>query len=709
MAKKAGTALAAAEQPVLVDELVTEATYEIREITEIRISYTNRTRFNEQALQELAANIKEVGIVQPILIRPVVPTETAPERFEIVAGERRWRATKIAGLTLIPAMIRNLSDRQAAEIQILENIQREDPHPLEEAEGYERLMMNHGYNADQLAEKIKKSRSYIYGRLKLCALALDVREEFLNGAIPASTALLLARIPVPALQTRALSEITKPMGFPAEPMSYRRAQQHIQNNYTLDLTTANFEMDDAKLLAVAGSCIKCPKRSGNQPLLFEDIKSADVCTDPSCFSEKRAAQYAKVIFIANKTGIPVLEGGEAREVRSQMYGSDGEFVFADTSLWRFARNAPATQNQGDAESHIGKENMPKPVKYLKDEDGEVEAIYHRSDIQSALEKAGACETVAEHAARLAQSQKSDVTPTTNKKPTEQEILREKNETLAARETAFRVALYKKLRLRGAGGFSLASLREFVKLLVCGYNDYSIPDDLIGDVYPFETATDEAVCAYIDQASMPEVQLVLVDLVMGECLGVDHYDIQDLEESEHVDTWNALTEMARHEGIDTEQVRLEHELSNSAPEDVKPEDFKAFIEIQPDRLADLTALVMKSQPHNISALQEAATANGYQWTRWELPVPGAAWVKPDGSVADVATTSAEPAAAETPAPAAEEIGSGDYVDANDFKETPEPAKPAVKSKAKVAVPKVLKPAEAWPFPKSAKIDTQKDPA
>jgi ParB/RepB/Spo0J family partition protein len=303
------TSATTTEKIIIADERVDErGTYGVFALSRIRISPDNRKRFNEPALQELAASIKSMGVAQPILMRPVTPTAEQPEDFEIVAGERRFRASTIAGMADIPAMVRKLTDLQAAKLRILENLQREDPHEMEEAEGYQLLMQQHGYNADQLAEEVSKSRAYIYGRLKLCALTLPVREQFLENKISASTALLIARIPVPALQIRALDEIINPTTWPAgEPLSYRKAQQHIQSRYMLDLATAIFPLDSAKLLAAAGSCVKCPKRTGNEPMLYPDL-SADVCTDPDCFSEKRAAQHAATLVTANKKGIRVYDG-----------------------------------------------------------------------------------------------------------------------------------------------------------------------------------------------------------------------------------------------------------------------------------------------------------------------------------------------------------------------------------------------------------------
>lgn len=698
--KSKEVALVVAEERIIVDELVDQGEYSHQKTTDIRISHTNRKRFNEQALQDLAANIKEVGILQPILLRPVTPTDSNPEHFEIVAGERRWRAACIAGLDVVPTIVRNLSDKQAAEIQILENVQREDPHPLEEAEGYEQLMMNHGYNADQLADKIKKSRSYIYGRFKLCALALDVREQFLNEAIPASTALLLARIPVPKLQSRALAEIINPSGmFPSEPMSYRRAQQHIQQRYTLDLTTANFEMDDAKLLVVAGACTKCPKRSGNQPILFADIKSADVCTDPDCFSEKRAAQYAKVIVIANKTGIPVLEGEEADKIVRSMYGTEADLVDAETELWNFERNAPTTQNEGEIEELIGKENMPKPAKYLKNEDGSVKPIYHRSDIQTALEKAGACETIEQHAARMASIGGASATARDDDDDVGDDGLEkvDVHAVAAQRLSARRVALYKELRARASNGFCLSSLREFTKDAL---GEFNMPR-ILADIYPFNIKDDAEVSNHIDQAPLPEVQLLLVDLFLGNYLQVDRWDIQHGHTDD--DGFKTIQRMAEHEGIDTEQVYRAHELHVTPIGDIAPADFSDLIRLAPERLADLTAVVMDAQPHNISALQEAATAQGYTWSQWKTPEPGSAWVKGNGSIVETSTAPNEDQSPATEEPPVEPTVDGDYVAPSEFeKPAVEPAKPAAKGKStktKPPVVTVLTPAAAWPFPKS----------
>lgn len=312
---------AVADKAIVVDELVTNAgEFGYFNLGDIRISKTNRKRFSQAKLDELAASIRAKGVAQPILLRRVEPTAEEPQQYEIVAGERRFRASIIAGLLTIPAMLRTLTDVEALELQILENLQRDDPHPLEEAEGYERLMLERNYSVDQLADKLSKSRSYVYGRLKLCALTTTVREQFLDGKFEAATALLIARIPNPTLQVKAAKEVSAPE-WHGGPMSYRAQRDLLRNRFMLDLKNAVFAIKDAALLADVGACIECPKRSGNQPEAFEGEKHENLCTDPDCFAEKTAAHSKKAKQKAEDRGHSVISGDEAKKIMPNSYGN----------------------------------------------------------------------------------------------------------------------------------------------------------------------------------------------------------------------------------------------------------------------------------------------------------------------------------------------------------------------------------------------------
>ncbi len=130
-----------------------------------------RLAMNPEALDELAASIREHGVLQPILVRPV-----GPNTYQLIAGERRWRASKQAGLTTIPALIEEIDDDTALEISIIENLQREDISPLDEAAMFDRMVSEHGYSIRKLADKLGKDKGYVENRLRLADAPDEVRE-----------------------------------------------------------------------------------------------------------------------------------------------------------------------------------------------------------------------------------------------------------------------------------------------------------------------------------------------------------------------------------------------------------------------------------------------------------------------------------------------------------------------------------------------------
>jgi ParB family chromosome partitioning protein len=140
--------------------------------------YQPRSYMDDAALKELAASIKSQGIMQPILVRPV-----ADDRFEIIAGERRWRAAKIAGLETIPVLVREVPDNAALAMALIENIQREDLNPLEQATGIQRLVNEFGATHDQAADMVGRSRSAVTNLLRLLGLAAPVRELLQQGKL----------------------------------------------------------------------------------------------------------------------------------------------------------------------------------------------------------------------------------------------------------------------------------------------------------------------------------------------------------------------------------------------------------------------------------------------------------------------------------------------------------------------------------------------
>ncbi len=296
----------------------------IKRANTVRSTTNPRTVFNHEKLVELGNSIKATGGVhQPLLLRPLpawrVPDTPRHVTHEIVCGERRDRACELVEVDEYPAFIKDLNDDQVLEIQIIENLQRDDLSALEEAEGYERLMKHSSLNADQVADKIGKSRSYVYGRLKLLDLMPAARDALREGKIDASKALLLARIPDAKLQADALRDISRE-NYSGDPdMGVRAAAQHVQRTYMLKLAEAKFPRDDEALVPGAGACKACPKRTGANPDLFADVKSADVCTDPKCYRAKEDAHAQRQLDEAKERGQTIIDGRDAKALMPNSY------------------------------------------------------------------------------------------------------------------------------------------------------------------------------------------------------------------------------------------------------------------------------------------------------------------------------------------------------------------------------------------------------
>ncbi len=148
-----------------------------------------RKHFEEEALNQLAESIKAHGLIQPILVAPI-----GEDRYRIIAGERRWRACRLAGLEEIPALIREYSPREISEISLVENLQREDLNPVEEALGYRNLMELYGMTQEQIAETVSKSRPAIANALRLLALPEPLLEQLRSGALSAGHARALLSV-----------------------------------------------------------------------------------------------------------------------------------------------------------------------------------------------------------------------------------------------------------------------------------------------------------------------------------------------------------------------------------------------------------------------------------------------------------------------------------------------------------------------------------
>ena len=261
-------------------------------LSKIWESKTNpRRQFDETKLAELADNIKQYGVLQAILVRPIGRGDS----FEVVAGTRRYRASKLAGRETIPATIRELTDTQCLELQLIENLQRSDVHELDEAQGYAALMQlqPENYTVETIATKVGRSEAYVYARLRLLHLIPEARQAFYEGKLTVAHAFETARLQ-PNDQQRALQECFPNHRSPAailkdkkaEAVTVRELRQWIEREIHLDLTNAPFDPQDEALLPSAGACARCPKRTGSNPLLFPEVRQKSICTDRECYRAK---------------------------------------------------------------------------------------------------------------------------------------------------------------------------------------------------------------------------------------------------------------------------------------------------------------------------------------------------------------------------------------------------------------------------------------
>ena len=163
-----------------------------------------RVIFDEESLQELADSIKEVGIIQPIIVRT-----QATGGYQIVAGERRWRAAQLAGLTEVPVVIKELSDKEMAELALIENLQREDLDAVEEAEGYRYLMSEYSMTQEQVAERVGKSRPAVANSVRLLELPEKVLDMLRDGDLAAGHARALLSLPTGEDMVRVGSMVAK--------------------------------------------------------------------------------------------------------------------------------------------------------------------------------------------------------------------------------------------------------------------------------------------------------------------------------------------------------------------------------------------------------------------------------------------------------------------------------------------------------------------
>lgn len=238
-------------------------------LKEIKPSKFNpRKHFDKDKLQDLVNSIKEKGVIEPIIVRP------ANGKYEVVCGERRLRASEQAGLKTIPAIVRELDDKQALEFQVIENLQREDLDPIDEAVGFKTMLEKCRYTQADLSTRVGKSHVYITNRMKLLDLPEDIQGAISSQIITPGHGVVLLRLKDPKDQKGLFKAITQ------EKLSIRAAENAL-DGCGAQLSSAIFD---------ATECKECPSNGAQQLDLFDkDTKLKDRCLNLECFRSKHAA------------------------------------------------------------------------------------------------------------------------------------------------------------------------------------------------------------------------------------------------------------------------------------------------------------------------------------------------------------------------------------------------------------------------------------
>jgi ParB/RepB/Spo0J family partition protein len=264
-----------------------------------------RKTYDEAKLAELGESIRVHGVLQPVLARRV------GEDAQLIAGHRRKRGAVLAGLEVVPVIFLEATDAQVMELQHVENLCREDVHPLEEAESFRELLSQHGYTMERLAAKLSKPRTYVVRRLTLNHLCDDAAAAFRAGLISEYGAFTLARLPSADVQLRALRELVSPDNVASDARCRRVAER-----YLLSLKDAAFDTKSEALVPEAGPCTRCPKRTGANADLFGDFGKDNLCTDGGCFAQKTEAAWTRACEQALSRGDEILDEESSRKLFS---------------------------------------------------------------------------------------------------------------------------------------------------------------------------------------------------------------------------------------------------------------------------------------------------------------------------------------------------------------------------------------------------------
>ncbi|EYC51720.1 chromosome partitioning protein ParB [Hylemonella gracilis str. Niagara R] len=540
-------------------------------------AFNYRRRFSEAGLAELTADIREVGIQQPLLVRPLhlsvdgvlAFNRDLPDRagqfdgvYEIIFGARRFRAAQRADLIDVPCMVREIGDAEAKRLQISENLQREDVHPIEEAEGFHALMNDpeQPIDADTLAAQIGKSRSHVYGRLKLLQAVQVVRDACLAGEIGSEVALLIARLRLPKWQEQALAAI-KSRYYDMKDggkKSFRQIQELLREKFTLDLEGAIFDTQDALLVEEAGPCGSCPKLLANAPeyadLIDDNGEEAErlrgyrrsinphTCTDPSCFEAKKKQHLNNRAAELEQQGKTVIAGNKARAAIDQYGNVKGSYI----DLKDVKAELKVAGNAKKAKEAL----KDLPIVVLQDpRTGKTVEALAVADAQAAGIKTEPA--TSKNGGSYEQRQRHDAKA------------RKQREQRAKKENFFRIELLK--QVRAAVKASPRSIFDLQMIARASLNSdfYHEESELLADLWGLGDADEFE--GRISDMSADDLTLLCID-----CALVANIEVSEWEENLDQGAENLFT-AAKHYGIDVEAMREEVGNTNAADASTEAEE------------------------------------------------------------------------------------------------------------------------------------------
>lgn len=266
-------------------------------VSDIDFSPLNyRKLFSQDALESFAQELAQHGIISPLLLR-----RKENNRYELVAGERRLRAARIARFQTVPAQIAELTDQQVREIQLSENLQREDPHPMNEASAIGDMQRS-GLSIDEVALRLGKSKQFVYTRLKLLNLTQAFQEMVFADAVSMQDALQIATL-FEGSQTEFFNDQCKDW---QKKKNFRLSNiSYYLNRYRYDLKRAPFNTKDKTLVPEAGACSVCPSNSATLKSLFPEVAKESICSNKECYNNKCIVHFMAALGNSITTYQPV--------------------------------------------------------------------------------------------------------------------------------------------------------------------------------------------------------------------------------------------------------------------------------------------------------------------------------------------------------------------------------------------------------------------